>query len=753
MKNMKTKKIMCVALAALMLFGSAMSVGGCGKKTKGGQVIQKDDPWYNGTDINIDDVCDYSEYNSFNSYQPMIVGDYILVPVSAYGTKDDETKSASDLCVLDLKGKLLHKLSLGGGTEGTYKDILGCAVENGKTVVYLQTSSGMGGNKYTRVVIDPESGEAGEEEDTELKNEVGNYIGSFDHAGDYSFYVSMGNTAYLHIMKDGEEVASVDLVKEVGTSDIYMAGSWEEEDKICIQIGSTNGSGVKISVDKDSNKTDSEKIEYMSDNRTMIGSDGRAYEARQDGIYTGDEPFLMYSDCDANIATLAQSRLLSVDGDRIVMLYNDYDQADYSMTQELIVLDKADKNPNAGKEIITASAAYFNVEEMVGEGIRKFNEENGKYFIKTTCEEFDFARETDDADYEKYQDEFKMKLLSNEAPDIIFGANNISGIQNDEYLADLSKYVELSPDKYYTNITDSMAKDGKLYVMPLEFGVEGIVTEKANVKDGSDGFTFDEYKDFVDKVCNGQDPISDSYKRNEYFALCLMAMDELWLKDGKADFDTEEFRQMANYIRDNVEPDPVTEGDDNGVEIMTYDESIAWLKAPAKYSFIYSFTEFENQTSELNESGVYGIPSVDGRGPQIGLASAVAINAASEMKEGCADFIKTLLVPEIQKLGYYNPISKEASEAIIDEDIVKLKANYEKLSKWGFTDGLINPKDSDKDAYLNMLQNLSVYSDMDDSIYTIIKEEGSAFFSSDMSVDSLIRNLNDRVQTVLNESN
>lgn len=748
---MKTKKIMCVALAAMMLFGSAMSVVGCGKKITGSNVIQKNDPWYSGTNINIDEVCDYSEYNSSYSYEPMIVGDHILVPVNAYGTKDDETKSASDLCVLDLNGKLIHKMTLGGGTEGIYKDILGCAVEDGKTVVYLMTSSGMS-NKYSKVVIDPESGEAGEEEETELKSEVGNYISYFDYAGEFSFYVSMGDTAFLHIMKNGEEVASVDLVKELGTNDVYMAGRWEEDNRICIEIGSTNGLGVRISIDKKSNKIDSEKIDNMSDTRMIIGSDGRSYEARQDGIYIGDEPYLMYSDCDANIAILAQSRILSVDGDRIVMLYSDYDQADYSVIQKLILLEKADKNPNAGKEIITASAAYFNVEEMVGEGIRKFNNENGKYFIRTTCDEFDFSQGEEDADYEKYSDEFKMKLLSNEAPDIIFGANNISGIQNDEYLADLSKYVELSPDKYFTNITDSMAKDGKLYVMPLEFGVEGIVTEKANVKDGATGFTFDEYKDFVDKACNGKDPVSDYYKRNEYFAQCLMAMDELWLKDGKADFDTEEFRQMANFIRDNVAPDPVSEGDDNGVDIMSYDESIAWLKAPAKYSFIFSFTEFENQTSELRESSIYGLPSSDGRGPQIGVASTIAINAASDSKEGCADFIKSLLDPEIQKMGIYNPLSKEACEEIIDEDIEKLKANYERISKYGIFDGVINPKDGDKDEYMNMLQNLNVYSDVDESIYTIIKEEGSAFFSSDMSVDDLIKNLNNRVQTVLNES-
>ncbi|MBO7448791.1 MAG: hypothetical protein J6U54_00345, partial [Clostridiales bacterium] len=166
---MKTKKLLCVAMAALMLFGSAMSLCACSKKDKNqASVIKKEDTWYNGTEIDVNKVCDYSDYISHYSSTPMVVNDFIMIPISAYGKGEDPSASISDLCILDLNGKLLSTVELGSDEEGVYRDILGCATENGKPVVYLVTSGEGVEVPYVKAIIDPEKGIVEKEEPAEM---------------------------------------------------------------------------------------------------------------------------------------------------------------------------------------------------------------------------------------------------------------------------------------------------------------------------------------------------------------------------------------------------------------------------------------------------------------------------------------------------------------------------------------------------------------------------------------------------------
>ena len=755
---MKTKKLLCVAMAALMLFGSAMSLCACSKKDKNqASVIKKEDTWYNGTEIDVNKVCDYSDYISHYSSTPMVVNDFIMIPISAYGKGEDPSASISDLCILDLNGKLLSTVELGSDEEGVYRDILGCATENGKPVVYLVTSGEGVEVPYVKAIIDPEKGIVEKEEPAEMNLQLNEYVPYFNSADDIVFFISMaGDRSMLHVLRDGNEVASFDLLKEFGTTDVFSQGIWTEGNKIYTDIGSVNSDYMRISFDKESGKLDSEKIENMSYRISYMGYDGRSYETHADGIYVDGEPYLMFSDCGANIGLLSQSMILSLDEKKVVIIYNEYDNTDYSFNDHIFVLEKADENPNAGKTVLTASAAYFCVDKMMGEGIREFNEENEKYFIKMTCDEFDYENSHDDKDFDKYEDEFKMNLLSDQAPDLIFNGGSISGILDDDYLVDLSSSFDLSTEKYYTNVTESMKENGKLYCMPLDFCVSGIVTEKRNVKDGASGFTFDEYKEFVDKVCNGEDPLKAEFSRGDYFASCMTNMSDIWLKDGKADFSSDEFRQLANYIKDNVPQDEETS--DKSDDILSYDETMALLKQQAKYAYIYNFVEFALLTSELKESDVYGIPSCDGRGPTINVCSTVGISASSKNQEGCIEFINKLLETDVQGLSEYNPISREACNALIDERYKKLKDNYEtryriyeQISDFSYISGVCNPKDTDKKTYLDMLDNLSGSQNIETSIYNILKEEGAAYFSGQKSEGDLITNLTDRVQTVLNE--
>ena len=65
--------------------------------------------------------------------------------------------------------------------------------------------------------------------------------------------------------------------------------------------------------------------------------------------------------------------------------------------------------------------------------------------------------------------------------------------------------------------------------------------------------------------------------------------------------------------------------------------------------------------------------------------------------------------------------------------------------------GYSKPKDNAKEIYLNSLDKVDSVYMFDTSIETIVSEEAQAYFSGQKSVDEFIANLENRVQTVLNE--
>ena len=397
---------------------------------------------------------------------------------------------------------------------------------------------------------------------------------------------------------------------------------------------------------------------------------------------------------------------------------------------------------------------------MTAEGIRIFNSENTGYYIRTTSDDmnsdpdFDYS---DDSSWEKYENDFKMRVLSDDGPDIIFKASEISGLNSEQYLMDLNSDITLDPNMYYTNISDKLAVDGKLYCMPLSFLVEGIITDGSLVNEDAKGFTFDEYKELVDKVCNGQDPMADTFSRETYLLNCLNTSGDLWFKEGKVNFNQDAFKQTAEYIRNNV-PEKANLMDDNGVVYMDSDYLIEQSSKQARTVVLFTCGNFITESSTLKDPVVLGYPSYDGRGSVAQVQSSVSISASTEHKDGCIEFVKTLLRPEIQELCESNPFSKEAAGLCIDKAIQGMDDRYKKYIEdqdLGEYDalmmGLAKAPEGTKERYLKTLEDVECVYSFDTAISTIVTEEAGAYFSGQKDIDTFIANLENRVQTVLNE--
>ena len=765
---MKSKKIMAVALAALMLMGSSFAVAGCNSKSNKKVVtISKDDPWYTVKEIDLDEACGISEYGNAYLNSMQYAGDYIVANYETY-KYDNVTKLSTNenlIAIFDGEGKLVNKITTGNLIEvdqNSYCQALGCIVENGDIYTYMTVTNWMeGSSKVYKVKIDAEAGK-GEAQEVDLGLGNGDQVTCMEVCDNYGFIFKMaGGSAYVYVIKDGETVFEKDLSNIIQTDYIYVSESHMDGDKIKMYSFTQNGQ-IECEYDTAANEFKSNgESSYYSNSGSVKGYDGKYYTVKADGVYSDDDvQFCAFGDTDGNLNRLANSTIADVKEDRVVLFGNDYDPYTYMPKPSIIILEKQDENPNAGKTLLTASSPYMMVTEMTAEGIRKFNNENDKYYIRTTSDDLfnDPNYDYNDEDYlQKYQDEFKMKVMSDDGPDIIFDVNNISGLETEDYLLDLSKDITFDPDLYYTNITDSMAKDGKLFAIPLSFSVEGLLVEKECVKDGAKGFTLDEYQKLVSDACNGEDPLTEMYSKETLFFDFLSSSYNKWIQDGKVNFNQDEFKAMAEYIKDNM-PDRPTLMDEDGV--IYYDDSYMQeqLNKKAKEIYLYSVTDFFRELGYTNDPVFLGLPSTDGKGPTASLQQSVGISASTANKDACVDFVKALLSPEVQKLCDTNPINREAAASIVDGALASLNEEYKKnVEEYGYSDeeaimmGYSKPKDNARELYLNSLENVSSVYMFDSSIEAIVSEEAQAYFSGQKSVDEFISNLENRVQTVLNE--
>ena len=401
----------------------------------------------------------------------------------------------------------------------------------------------------------------------------------------------------------------------------------------------------------------------------------------------------------------------------------------------------------------------------MSEAVCTFNETSTDYFItfdpkyeidsymdSDSMEDMtlnDYIIQTDDA-YAQLSDQLAVDLMAGEGPDIIFDSFSLSQLNDDDYLTDMSEWIDT--DGLFGNIVEASKVNGKLYQMPLAFGVTGIVTETDNVASGQSGFTFDEYLDFVSTVCNGQDPLA--MNQTEFFIQCLATMDDLcYTEDGELSYDNEAFRTLAEFTSENIFP----------VYDQTYEDVMSLDNAGGIYFSSSSFmTLVANLRSRMNDVSILGLPSIDGRGPMASVECSVAVSAQSPEQDGCRSFVETLLSQTIQEYYAYDTCYSPVSEAAFDSVAVKLIDDFNEdmsayeiefspaeLAMYGIDTTRIDP--GVIDAYKEMIGTICSVENSDVARDIIIREEIPAYFVHQKDLEDVIPVIENRVQTMLDE--
>ncbi|MBR5357795.1 MAG: extracellular solute-binding protein [Clostridiales bacterium] len=809
MGRIKTSHTIRVSALALVTALTAAAVPGCSLLAKQNvsdslENISGNTPWYDTSVYDIDAQYSGSQYDKVTTeYLGTIGGDsaykvsetsvypsdfdwdngdyssYSYVHVDLYGKDGTLTKS------IDIREKVNPLLTELGIPDAAYSySIINIC---GDKLVYGfpgQTDSG-----WHEILIDPGSGEA------ELLEEIAApsssmtcYDSKYWTFGDdtiavyeYLGYMLDGGSDMVLATGIGNSVKTVSFAKQTSRSElsdiewmIKITGS-EYLFKACAPYGLRSDLFILNTSDmtvKTAGDTYAWLDSYIDTSVMTLSYDKELGTIVSDryGLATLDfdkqqaEYIFRFDYCNVNRYDVPQLSVVSYSDEQIVFAGSiDRSPVDYVTYNDaqIVVLDRADTNPNAGKDIIkvavigqldyaTAQACY----EYNAAGNDCYAVLDERYIVRASADDTD-AYLTELAEVEKL---LTVDMNAGDGPDIILNAIGMQQLSSSDYLVDLSSCV---PDEaYFENAFNAVRSgDGAIYQMPLTCGIAGISTDSKNVDTtAGSGLTYDEYPAFVDNVCNGDDPFD--LTRLDMFCLCLENMSDCFYSEGDVTFDNDEFKDLAAFVNDNLSDPLIDPNESLGEEIMRLAETVT--DHPACYTEITSFAGYLQDYKYKNiNPAILGMPSPDGRGPALVISNSAAVNAKSKHTDACFAFVSVLLSPSIQScyaLDNKTPVSITAFEesAIAAMDAFNLELDHT-ASAMSDTDlamsGLNMDYVTEEDIayYGSLIASGDHLPYSDSSVMLIVREEIQPYLAGQKSIDEVIGIIENRVATVMNE--
>ncbi len=793
--------------------------GGSRSESRSGDKISSDDPWFDSNLLKVDIPVDGSRPLEYTYPRLAGVDDkYIVVLTSGYykmptGNDVDWNNfnyndyAINILSVLDRNSKdIVNSIDL---TKDLPKNgyIDSASYTDGKITTRCTTyDDATYSMSTTETDIDPISGNVLDKRDLGNDEEDNSSIERTFKVGEYKIDTSINwdnddNAYYVLYITDpngdrdkvklketGVNIYDIPLILSVGNDKAIIPARTENDTKY-YELDLKNGS-VDPANEKEYNWLDFDSI-YNS----FTAPDGTIYFTTSIGISKIDlknkrtEEIFNYSWCGVNRSIISYLELVECSDDGFVLAGENYAYNPYqnSSVSDFIIVEfnKASKNPHAGKKILEMYSAYGSVNEEIGDAIIQFNENSKDYFIEVTDRysndsDYDYSNINSEDDWENLSNKINaemsnalaMDIMNGEGPDILLNTSDLGQLNNTNYLVDLSPYIgNLDSGKYFTNVLEEAKVDGNLYQFPVCYTIEGIHTDAKYAGASGVGFTTKEYEKFLNETLNGTDVIPAG--QAIYFTKLFNNMSEKFIVDGKADFSSAEFEQLAEYVKDNVQLNSKSWD-----EMYNYDDAVtdvAYAVGTTVFKGDYSYSEdkavfcttygisnyFSNMVQYQGTNTILGIPSTDGRGPRIAPYFSIAVSAQAENVDACGEFVKLLLSDDVQKSLALSDNFVLSREAFREAGKVAVEyyngeggdymVAYDPKTGMPVDNSRLTFSEKNIDDMEKIIDSCSGMNSSDASINLILIEEMQPYFLGQKDLKNVATVAQDRVQKVLDE--
>ncbi|WP_024864620.1 ABC transporter substrate-binding protein [Butyrivibrio sp. FCS014] len=484
------------------------------------------------------------------------------------------------------------------------------------------------------------------------------------------------------------------------------------------------------------------------------------YVSQNDGFYGYDAAsdtevkLLDYMDSDLGIS-FSTSSAVAISPEEFIANIPD---EEYNYT--LYRLTKIPADQVKDKKVITIAGSYINYD--VRRKASTFNQENDEYRIKL----IDYSSLDSDEDWNAGKTQMNLDIVSGNTPDIMIfdSQDSLNSYINKGLFADLNPFIQNDPvlkdEKFVDNVISAFTVDGKLYQLPESFYIESVAT-KTKYLEGKDNLTIKDCTDIIERA--GVD----------YAMSFGLAQKELMLTNGLAsagrnyidwekkscNFDSDEFIEFLEFV--NKFPDEIKDSLWDSYKQTCYRDGTAVFS----YAYIYSFRSYKRL-----EAGEFGEPiTMVGYPNNLGVNCSMicandrfTISSQSKNAEGAWQFVRQFFLPEAQdKIENNFPILQSSFDKMGEKSLEREyyldengKKQYQDDTYYlGDTEIVIDPLTKDElEKVKNFIYSVENVADYNTSVYNIINEEVSAYFSGQKTAKEVAQIIQSRVSIYVNEN-
>lgn len=751
------KRIMALLMAGVLVLSTLLI--GCGSddddKSDKGTANAGEGPWYS------------VQYHDFTLDKDEYINDTALYEDAMYFLTQkyiEETgDSISKLKKMSLTDFSMTEVDFSAVEEGYY--VMDMFVD--ATGIYFATQYTKWNEEYTKLVESADKilkcdfegklvSTMDITEDMKDKGEEGYpaYISNIVCDKDGNIVISDGQSFIMAYDASGNKIAQIEVQgwgNELIVSDsgeIYYSymddANWEQifapvdiqNGKLGEKIGDVSTMNVSnIYIDDDkvlwlTNETTLKTVNFETDKETEV---------------------LNWIDYDINGNDIRQMKIMS-DG-TIVAYTESYGEEQWGY--EVVVMKESDK-PLNDKTILTY--ATFGTDSDITDAIIRFNKNNEEYRIKLV----DYY---DEDDYEAGMNAYNEAVLNGEVADLVnVDWSQYKSLARKGMYADLNELMDndadINREDYFENVLDAYEVDGKLYAMPLAFGVTTLVG-KASMWGEEPGVTMEELTEKMNTLPKDV-ALMDMMSKRQWVFLNLQGTIGNFVnwETGECSFDSEEFitiLETANNFPEEYDYESDTMGTPEKIQagkVLLYGDS--W----------HEVTGYQVTKAIFNdEITAIGYPGVDGNGALIqNMGSLFAISAQSEHQEGAWEFVKYMISEDYQKnyVRWYNPIHKAAfdmhmesameAEFYTDENGEKVESPKMTYGWDNFEVSVYAATQEEVNEYREILEGATVLASYEEEIMTMINEEVEPFFKGQKTAKDVANIIQGRVKIYVNEN-
>lgn len=440
------------------------------------------------------------------------------------------------------------------------------------------------------------------------------------------------------------------------------------------------------------------------------------------------------------------------------------------MDWSFVTLRQVPRSSVAEKQVLTLGALY---PEEVNDAVIRFNRRHPDVRVEIV----DYSQYADANSEEEAMDglsKLTTEIMAGNMPDLLaLQTLPYEQLAAKGLLEDLYPWIdgdaELSREDFIPSVLQASEMDGKLYQVSPGFSVITLIGSPDVVGEHS-GWTFDELEAALATMPEGCTPLDPNMSRDSVLMMCLFVDMESYVNwpDASCDFENEDFYKLLQFCaRFPAEPDYSA---DNG----NVTGRISAGKQMLMDTSISSLDEISYNDQYFGGSCSYvGYPTRSGSGSVLMLSNGYAMSAGCENKEAAWEFLRMFLEPEYQRQQYNLPLRRD----VLDEQIQAAAIEYEKDEKgeyrldeegnripvsrggMGMSDEygnmvefeLYGLTDEQIDRFMKVIESADKSVDLNTRIYSIVREEASAFFAGQKSPEEVAKLIQTKVSLYLGE--